>query len=40
MLSITVDAAGAAQTSTVVLLTPEEADEAAKRTADYRPPGA
>ena len=39
-LSLTVGAAGAAKTSTTVLLTPEEIDAAAKKSVDYRPPGA
>ncbi|WP_214413944.1 GYD domain-containing protein [Sphaerisporangium fuscum] len=37
---LTVSAAGGARTKTVVLLTPEEIDEAAKQEVDYRPPGA
>ena len=39
-LSLTIGAAGAAKTSTTVLLTPEEIDAAAKKSVDYRPPGA
>ncbi|MGH2662555.1 MAG: GYD domain-containing protein [Actinomycetota bacterium] len=39
-VSITVGAAGAARVKTVVLLTPEEIDEATKRSMDYRAPGA
>ena len=38
-LSLTVSAAGAATTKITVLLTPEEIDAAAKKTATYRPPG-
>jgi uncharacterized protein with GYD domain len=39
-VALTVDASGGASVRTVVLLTPEEVDAAAKRTVDYRPPGA
>ena len=38
-VALTVNAAGGATTKTTVLLTPEEIDEAAKRSVDYRPPG-
>ena len=38
-VAITVNAAGGATTRTVVLLTPEEVDAAAKRSVDYTPPG-
>jgi uncharacterized protein with GYD domain len=38
-LSLVVNASGAATAKTVVLMTPEEMDEAAKKTVDYRPPG-
>jgi uncharacterized protein with GYD domain len=38
--SLTVAASGAVSVKTVVLLTPEEIDEAAKKSVDYRPPGA
>ena len=38
-IGMTVGASGAASTKTVVLLTPEEVDEAAKRSIAYRPPG-
>lgn len=38
--SIAVNAAGAATTEVVVLLTPEEIDAAGKISVDYRPPGA
>jgi uncharacterized protein with GYD domain len=38
-VALTVNAAGGAATKTVVLLTPEEIDAAAKRSVDYVPPG-
>lgn len=38
-VSLVVGASGAVATETVVLLTPEEIDEAAKKSVDYRPPG-
>ena len=38
-LSLAVAASGAIQLTTVALITPEELDEAAKMTVDYRPPG-
>ena len=38
-VALTVNASGAATTKTVVLLTPDEVDAAAKRSVDYRPPG-
>jgi uncharacterized protein with GYD domain len=38
-VALTVNAAGGATVNTVVLLTPEEVDAAAKRSVDYRPPG-
>jgi uncharacterized protein with GYD domain len=38
--SLTVSAAGVGQLNTVVLITPEEMDEVAKRHAEYTPPGA
>ncbi len=38
-VAVTVNAAGGATVKTVVLLTPEEVDAAAKRSVDYRPPG-
>lgn len=38
-LALTVNASGAVAVKTVVLLTPEEVDGAAKRSIDYRPPG-
>jgi uncharacterized protein with GYD domain len=37
--SLMVAKAGGATVETVVLLTPEEADEALAKTGDYRPPG-
>jgi len=39
-VALTVNAGGGATTKTVVLLTPDEVDAAAKRSVDYRPPGA
>jgi uncharacterized protein with GYD domain len=39
-VALTVNATGAVVVNTVVLLTPEEVDAAAKRSVDYRPPGA
>lgn len=38
-VALAVNAAGAAEVRTVVLLTPEEVDDAAKRSVEYRPPG-
>lgn len=38
-IALTVNAAGGAATRTTVLLSPEQVDEAAKRSVDYRPPG-
>ncbi len=38
--NLAVAAAGIARTSTVVLLTPEELDEAARKATSFRPPGA
>jgi uncharacterized protein with GYD domain len=37
--SLTISASGAARTQTVVLLTPEELDQAAKKGVKYRAPG-
>ena len=37
--SLMTNAAGAAEVKTTVLTTPEEVDEAAKMSVDYRPPG-
>ena len=39
-ISLAVSAAGAAHLETVLLVTPEEMDTAARKTVDYRPPGA
>ena len=39
-VALTVNAAGGATVRTVVLLTPEEVDAAAKHSVDYRAPGA
>jgi uncharacterized protein with GYD domain len=39
-ISLVVNAAGGAEVTTVPLFTPEEADEAARKSVDYRPPGA
>lgn len=39
-VALTVNASGGAGVKTTVLLTPEEVDAAAKRSVDYRPPGA
>jgi uncharacterized protein with GYD domain len=39
-VSLAVNAAGAARLRTVVLVTPEEMDAAAKKAVAYRPPGA
>ena len=38
-IALTVSASGAVTIKTTVLLTPEEVDEAAKKTPSYRPPG-
>jgi uncharacterized protein with GYD domain len=38
-VALAVNSSGAAQVSTVVLMTPEELDEATRKTVDYRPPG-
>jgi uncharacterized protein with GYD domain len=38
-VGLTVAASGAVATNTIVLLTPEEVDEATKRSVGYRPPG-
>jgi uncharacterized protein with GYD domain len=38
-IALAVNSAGAANVNTVVLLTPEEVDEASHKTVDYRPPG-
>ena len=39
-LSLTVNATGAVQLKTVALMTPEEIDQASKKSVTYRPPGA
>jgi hypothetical protein len=39
-LSLAVTASGAARTKTTALLTPEEVDQAVKKTVKYRPPNA
>lgn len=38
-LALVVGASGAVTVKTTVLMTPEEVDEAAKKTPNYRPPG-
>jgi uncharacterized protein with GYD domain len=38
-ISLTVSASGAVRGKTIVLLTPEEIDQAAKKTVKFRPPG-
>ncbi len=38
-VTLTVNATGAVRCKTVVLLTPEEVDEAAKKSVSYTPPG-
>jgi uncharacterized protein with GYD domain len=38
-VAMTVNASGLVSINTIVLMTPEEVDEAAKRSVDYRPPG-
>jgi uncharacterized protein with GYD domain len=38
-VSLTVAASGTARVRTTVLMTPEEVDQAAKKTVGYRPPG-
>lgn len=37
--ALIVNASGAVNVKTIVLLTPEEIDQAVKKTVDYRPPG-
>jgi uncharacterized protein with GYD domain len=39
-ISLTVNASGAVHIETIPLITPEEIDDAAKRTVNYRAPGA
>ena len=38
-VSLAINAAGGARVSTTVLLTPEQIDEASKKSVSYRPPG-
>ena len=38
-LALAANASGAVSVTTTVLMTPEEVDAVAKKTADYRPPG-
>lgn len=38
-MAMAVSASGAASVETIVLITPEQIDEAAKKTVHYRPPG-
>lgn len=38
-ISLAVNASGAVEVSTTVLMTAEEMDEATRKTVDYRPPG-
>jgi uncharacterized protein with GYD domain len=38
-MSLTISASGAVRTKTIVLITPEEMDQAAKKTVKYRAPG-
>lgn len=38
-ISLAVSASGAVQTKTTVLMTPEEMDQATKKSVSYRPPG-
>lgn len=38
-VALAVNSSAAAQVKTVVLMTPEEVDEATRKTVDYRPPG-
>jgi hypothetical protein len=38
-VALTVNASGAVQAKTVVLLTPEEVDAAAQKSVSYSPPG-
>ena len=38
-VSLTVNASGVVALQTVELLTPEQVDEASKKSVDYRPPG-
>jgi uncharacterized protein with GYD domain len=38
-VALAVNSSGAVKVTTVVLMTPEELDEATRQTVDYRPPG-
>ena len=38
-MCLAIGASGAVSTKTIVLLTPEEVDQAVKKSVDYRPPG-
>jgi uncharacterized protein with GYD domain len=38
-ISLAVSASGAVKSKTIVLLTPEEIDQASKKTVEFRPPG-
>jgi uncharacterized protein with GYD domain len=38
-VSMAINASGGATVKTTVLITPEEVDQATKKTVDYRPPG-
>ena len=38
-LALMINASGAVELKTTVLMTPEEVDQATKKTIDYRPPG-
>jgi uncharacterized protein with GYD domain len=38
-VGLAISASGAVSTNTIVLLTPEEVDEATKKNVGYRPPG-
>jgi uncharacterized protein with GYD domain len=38
-VALAVNSSGAATVTTIVLMTPEEVDEATRTTVDYRPPG-
>jgi uncharacterized protein with GYD domain len=39
-IALAVNSSGAIHVNTVVLMTPEEVDEATRKTVEYRPPGA
>jgi uncharacterized protein with GYD domain len=38
-MSLAISASGAVRTKTIILLTPEEIDQASKKTVKFRPPG-